>query len=251
MQTAALAELGLAGEWTYEAIDVPPDRFAERLRAMAGEGFVGANITLPHKLAALALADEASPAASEIGAANTLSFRDGRIVADNTDAAGLLAALGDRPRGRRALVLGAGGAARAVVWALAREGAAVEVWNRTPERAQALAAELGASVFDPRGERGHDLVVNATTVGLASSAGAGGAGLDALPVDAAAIADARLVVDLVYGPAETELARLAHAAGTPLIDGLEVLVQQGAASLRLWTGAEPPIETMRRAARAG
>ena len=251
MQNAALAELGLAGEWSYEPIDVRPERFAERVRSMAAEGFVGANVTVPHKLAALALADDASAAARGIGAANTLSFRDGRIVADNTDGAGLIAALGELPRGRRALILGAGGAARAAVWALAREGAVVEVWNRTAERAASLAAELGVSVLDPAGARDHDLIVNATTVGLATAAGEPGPGLAALPIDAAQVAAARVVVDLVYGPAETELARLTRASGTPLVDGLEVLVQQGAASLRLWTGLDPPIETMRRAARAG
>jgi len=251
MQNAALAELGLAGEWSYEAIDVPPDRFAERVRAIAAEGFVGANVTLPHKLAALALADRTSTAAAEIGAANTLSFGDGWIAADNTDGAGLIAALGEAPRGQRALVLGAGGAARAAVWALAREGAAVEVWNRTPRRAEVLAADLGATVFRPGGERGHDLIVNATTVGLARAGGDRGPALDTLPIDGGAVADARVVVDLVYGAAETELARLARGHGTRLVDGLEVLVQQGAASLRLWTAAEPPIATMRRAARAG
>jgi shikimate dehydrogenase len=251
MQNAALAELGLAAEWSYEAIDVRPDRFATRVRAMVGEGFVGANVTVPHKLAALALADRASTAAGEIGAANTLSFREGRIAADNTDGVGLIAALDESPRGRRALVLGAGGAGRAAVWALAREGAAVEVWNRTPRRAEALAADLGVAVFGLGGDGGHDLIVNATTVGLAGAAGERGPGLDALPIDARAIADARVIVDLVYGAAETQLARLARARGTRLVDGLEVLVQQGAESLRLWTGAEPPIEAMRRAARAG
>jgi shikimate dehydrogenase len=254
MQNAALAELGLAREWSYEAIDVAPELFDERVRAMAEEGFVGANVTVPHKVPALALADEASAAAREIGAANTLSFRDGGIVADNTDGAGLLAALGESPHGGRALVLGAGGAARAAVWALVNEGATVDVWNRTPEKAEALAADLGASLADPRNEErgaGYELIVNATTVGLAAASGEAGPGLDALPVDAAAIGAARVVVELVYGPAETDLARLARASGARLVDGLEVLVQQGAASLRLWTGVEPPIETMRRAARGG
>src|ERR671936_1915931 len=92
MHNAALAELGLAGAWSYEAIEVAPDHFASRVRAMPREGFVGANVTVPHKLAALALADEASEAASAIGAANTLSLRDGKVAADNTDAEGLLAA---------------------------------------------------------------------------------------------------------------------------------------------------------------
>ncbi|HET6570128.1 MAG TPA: shikimate dehydrogenase, partial [Solirubrobacterales bacterium] len=125
MQNAALAELGLAEEWSYEAIDLAPDELEPRVRAMEEEGFVGANVTVPHKGAALSLADTLSETAREIGAANTLSFAAGEIRADNTDAQGLLDALPSSPAGRRALVLGAGGAARAVVWALLREGADV------------------------------------------------------------------------------------------------------------------------------
>ncbi len=143
MQSAALAELGLGGEWSYEAIDVAPDAFEARVRAMPGEGFAGANVTVPHKGAALALADELSETAREIGAANTLVFADGEIRAENTDADGLLDALPASPAGKRALVLGAGGAARAVVWALLREGAEVAVWNRTELRSRNLCEELG------------------------------------------------------------------------------------------------------------
>ena len=143
MHKAALAALGLAEEWSYEAIDVSPADFEPRVRAMPAEGFAGANVTVPHKAAALALADKLSETAREIGAANTLSFADGEIRADNTDAGGLLAALPDSPAGRRALVLGAGGAARAVVWALLREGAEVEVWNRTALRSRHLCEDLG------------------------------------------------------------------------------------------------------------
>ena len=108
MQTAALAELGLADEWSYEAIEVAPEDFDERVRAMPGEGFVGVNVTVPHKLAALAIANAASEAARAIGAANTLTFGDARIAAENTDATGLLDALPESPAGTRALVLGAG-----------------------------------------------------------------------------------------------------------------------------------------------
>ncbi len=135
MQTAALRDLGLGDEWSYEAIEVAPGDFERLVRGMEAEGFAGANVTVPHKLAALAIADSASRAASEIGAANTLSFADGRIAADNTDASGILDALPISPRGRRALVLGAGGSARAAIWALAGAGAEVCVWNRTSERA--------------------------------------------------------------------------------------------------------------------
>jgi shikimate dehydrogenase len=243
MQNAALRKLGLAPEWSYEAIDVTPERFEERVRAMAGEGFVGANVTLPHKLVALALADEASAAAREIGAANTLSFGGGRIIADNTDAEGLLAALAESPAGKRALVLGAGGAARAAVWGLLRADADVAIWNRTSRKAAMLAQELGASASQQVDATAFDLVVNATTVGLDLEASLG-----SLPVDAQAIHERQTVVDLAYGEGTTELARLARQRGARVVDGLEVLVHQGAGSLRIWTGAEPPLDAMRKAA---
>jgi shikimate dehydrogenase len=254
MHTAALAELGLGGEWSYEAIEVAPADFARRVRALEGEGFVGANVTVPHKLAALELADEATEPVRAIGAANTLSFAGGRIAAENTDAVGLLDALPDSPSGKRALVLGAGGSARAAVWALTSAGASVWVWNRTPQRAVALAGELGAEAVPPDDERlsagGFDLIVNATTVGM-GTATQSAPDLKSLPIDADSLGETHQLVDLAYGPAETELASRARARGATVVDGLEVLVRQGAASLRVWTGLEPPIEAMRRAARFG
>ena len=243
MQNAALRELGLAPEWSYEAIDVASERFEERVRAMAGAGFVGANVTVPHKLVALALADEASAAGREIGAANTLSFAGGRTIADNTDAEGLLAAIAESPAGKRALVLGAGGAARAAVWGLLRAGADVAIWNRTSRKAAMLARELGASATQLVDAKAFDLIINATTVGLDPEAS-----LDSLPVDVKAIHERHTVVDLAYGEGTTELARLAGQQGARVVDGLEVLVHQGAGSLRIWTGAEPPLDVMREAA---
>ena len=254
MHRAALAELGLAGDWSYDAIDVEPAAFADRIAAMPGEGFVGANVTVPHKLAALRAAVEASVAAREIGAANTLTFQDRAALADNTDAPGLLAAIGEDVAGKRALVLGAGGSARAAVWALRGAGAEVDVWNRTHERAERLVEDLGGAAIDSAGAlraADHDLIVNATTVGMAQSSGRTGSSLKGLPIDDDAIADQNLVVDLVYGSTETELVRLARERGARVVDGLEVLVHQGAASFRLWTGLDPPVETMRRAARSG
>jgi shikimate dehydrogenase len=253
MHNAALAELGLAGDWSYEAIEVAPAEFEARVREMPAEGFVGANVTVPHKVAALDLAEEASEAARAIGAANTLSFAGGRIAAENTDACGFLDSLGAPPSGRRALVLGAGGSARAAVWALVRKGAHVAIWNRTPERAERLAHELGALALAASDERlatgDFDLIVNATTVGM-RGAGERAADLKSLPIRADSLGDKHQLVDLAYGPAETELARAARAHGATVVDGLEVLVRQGAASFRIWTGRDPPIETMRRAARA-
>jgi shikimate dehydrogenase len=246
MQSAALAELGLAGEWTYEAIEVAPGDFDARVRAMPSEGFVGANVTVPHKLAALAVADQASEEARSIGAANTLSFDGGRIAAENTDATGFLDALPRSPEGERALVMGAGGSARAVVWALSTHGADVAIWNRTAEKARALAEELDASIADPSED--FDVIVNATTVGMGASSQAS-SDLKSLPIDADALGERHQLVDLAYGAVETELVRAARARGAQVVDGLEVLVRQGAASLRIWTGLDPPIEAMREAAR--
>jgi shikimate dehydrogenase len=251
MHSAALARLGLADEWTYEAIEIPPEEFDERVRSMHREGFVGANITVPHKLAALASADEASQAARAIGAANTLSFSGERIAAENTDATGFLDALQRSPGGKQALVMGAGGAARAIVWALVSHGAEVVIWNRTPEKARALAAAFGAGVPDAGVDwAAYELIVNATTVGMGASSGES-ADLKSLPLDVDALGERHLLVDLAYGAGETELTRAARARGAQVIDGLEVLVGQGAASLRIWTGLEPPVDAMRKAARVG
>jgi shikimate dehydrogenase len=246
MHNAALAELGLGETWRYQHLPVPPALLTETVRALPWSGFAGANVTIPHKEAALALADTASDAARAIGAANTLAFgADGAIDADNTDAPGLLDALPESPAGRSALVLGAGGSARAAVWALLHAGAAdVAVWNRTPERAVALARDLGARAVDRHAPA--DLLVNCTSVGLRP-----GAGLDDLPLDERDLAAHGIVVDLVYAPGETPLAAAARRAGATVVDGLEVLVRQGARSLERWTGRPAPVEVMRRAARGG
>jgi shikimate dehydrogenase len=255
IHNAAFAELGLGNAWSYEAIEVAPDHFAARVRAMPREGFVGANVTVPHKLAALALADMASEAARAIGAANTLSFGGGRVAAENTDASGFIEALPEPPDGKRALVLGAGGSARAVVWALATHGAEVMIWNRTPARAEGLAREFRTRVAKPNRPDGllqtRDiaLIVNATTIGMGESRDEL-ADLESLPVDVNALGEEHQLVDLAYGAVETELVRATRARGAQVVDGLEVLVRQGAASLRIWTGLDPPIEVMRRAARA-
>ena len=158
MHNAALRACGLEG-WEYLALPLAPELFAETVRALPAAGFRGVNVTIPHKQAALALADAASEAARAIGAANTLTFeRDGAIAADNTDAPALLEVLRARvdPAGRSALVLGAGGAARAAVWALVGAGANVEVWNRTPgacRRARERARSAARGGAGPRRDR--------------------------------------------------------------------------------------------------
>lgn len=256
MHNAAFAALGIDGEWSYEAIELAPAEFVAGVGELRRRGYVGANVTVPHKLAALALADEASAAASAIGAANTLTFADEGIRADNTDAPGLIAALPGPVDGRRALVLGAGGAARAAVWALLGAGARVGVHNRTRERAVELVGELGGEVVDRDGEAlslaGVDVLVNATSIGLAKpDAGQPGrmSALKAMGLAADEISDRLVVVDLVYGSEPTELTDVGRRGGAKVVDGLEILVRQGAESFRIWTGLEPPLEAMRRAVR--
>jgi shikimate dehydrogenase len=243
MHNAALAELGLDGEWTYEAIDLAPDEFERRVRAMGGDGFAGANVTVPHKGAALALADTLSETAREIGAANTLSFADDEIRADNTDAQGLLDSLPAPAAGRRTLVLGAGGAARATVWALVREGANVDVWNRTASRAEHLCNELGATPTEAPRQTAYELIVNTTAAGLR-----GEDPFAELPLEPAGFTTGQIVVDLVYGEQSSRLLAAAESAGASVVDGIEVLVRQGALSLEIWTGLQPPLDVMHRAA---
>jgi|HigsolmetaAR201D_1030396.scaffolds.fasta_scaffold01915_14 shikimate dehydrogenase len=242
MHNAAFRALGMT-DWHYQRLPVPPEVFTETVKALRGSGFVGANVTIPHKEAALALADEASDAAREIGAANTLELReDGSIRASNTDAPGLLEALPRDPRGATALVLGAGGSARACLWALREAGAArVAVWNRTAERARALAEELGVDQVD-RPEPA-DILVNCTSVGLSDGR------FKDLPLDADSLGRYEIVVDLVYRSGGTELIARAREHGCSVVDGLEILVRQGALSFATWTDRQPPIEVMREAAR--
>jgi shikimate dehydrogenase len=241
MHNAALEAAGLDG-WRYQLLPLPPDLFADAVRALPGVGFAGINVTIPHKEAALALADEATETTRAIGAANTLTFADGAIHADNTDAPGLIAALGDE-RPRSAVVLGAGGSARAVVHALAQQGVSVKVWNRTMERARSLASDFGAEAVQDLPTA--DLLVNCTSVGLADPSST----FKDLPVDADSLGVYACVVDLVYRAGGTGLLREAKRTGARTIDGIEILVHQGALSFERWTGRAAPLEIMRRAAR--
>jgi shikimate dehydrogenase len=275
MQTAALAAMGLAGEWNYGAIDVAPEGFEVEVAELAVEGdYAGVNVTIPHKEAALALAETASEAARAIGAANTLSFDDDRVAAENTDAGGLLAALPEGVGGR-ALVLGAGGAARAAIWALAHGGSVarpaiptweededveqpapievaalrVDVWNRTGERAESVAPGLGGAAVTYPEQSAYDLIVNTTAVGLG-----GEDPFDHLPLEAGGFASGQVVVDMVYGESPSPLLAAALEAGATTVDGIEMLVQQGALSLALWLGVpalDPEVIDAMRAAAYG
>ncbi len=242
IQNAALQAVGLA-DWRYQLLPVPPELFAETVAGLPGAGFRGVNVTIPHKEAALAVATDPSARAAAIGAANTLIFEpDGRTRADNTDAPGLIAALPFDPVGRTALVLGAGGSARAAVWALLEAGAReVRVWNRAPERARALCAELGGVAVERAAPA--DLLVHCTASGLHP----GDDTFKTLPIGADDVNGYECVVDLVYSDTETPLAQAARARRVRVVGGRELLVRQGALSFEQFTGRAAPVELMRRA----
>jgi shikimate dehydrogenase len=245
IHNAALRTVGLSS-WRYQLLPVPPELFDETVRALPAAGFRGANVTIPHKRAALGVATSASGSARAIGAANTLMFdaEPGSIDADNTDAPALIGALPWPAAGRTALVLGAGGSARAAVWALLDAGAAeVWVWNRTSARARALCDELGGiPVTDaPPAE----LLVHCTSSGLDTSEPM----FKRLPLDADDVSRYDCVVDLVYTDTETPLMRAARERGISAVDGLELLVAQGALSFERFTGITAPVDAMRAAAR--
>ncbi len=259
-QQAALDHLGL--DATYEAWPVEPERLAERVRQLRDADLLGFSVTVPHKETVMPLLDEVDAAARDIGAVNTVVHRDGRLVGANTDLDGFLQALRDDgaydPCGCSALLLGAGGAARAVAYALLAEGAArVAIANRSPGRARILAQELSARfparvdtlTLDPEAlapmlaAASVDLLVNCTSLGMAQ-----GPDPDASPIPAALIPARTLVYDLVYNPAETPLLAAARRAGARTLGGLPMLVYQGAAAFRMWTGREAPVDVMMRAA---
>jgi len=242
IQNAALRAAGLTG-WRYQLLPVPPELFAETVTALAAAGFYGVNVTIPHKQAALALADRVSERAGGIGAANTLTFAPaGAIHAENTDAPALTQALPFSVAGRTALVLGAGGSARAAVWALRDAGAReVRVWNRTPERARRLCAELGGTPVESAEPA--DVLVHCTPAGM----GAADMPFAQLPLAADDLAGYECVVDFVYADAATPLVQAAQARGVAVVEGLELLVGQGALSFELFTGLAAPVKEMRAA----
>jgi shikimate dehydrogenase len=239
MHNAALAAAGLGG-WRYVKLPLPPERFAETVRALPAAGFRGINVTIPHKEAALALATEATEVAAAVGAANTLTFGSGGAIhADNTDVPGLLEALPVDPAGRTAIVLVAGGAGRAAVHALRRAGAAdVQVWNRTPERAARLVAELGGRRVDAPEDAA--LIVNCTSIGLRAD----DQPFKSLPIDADTLDVGSCVVDMVYKPGGTALLAEARRRGATVVTGMEILIAQGAASFGRWTGTTASREAM-------
>ena len=241
IHAAAYRALGLAAD--FSVYDVPAAELAKTVRELRAEGMTQLCVSLPHKQEVLALADRVSDHARAIGAANTLTLRAGTLEADNTDWIGVtrtLEPLGPWA-GKAATVLGAGGASRAVVYALRRLGLDVRVVNRTRARAQALVSDLGGRIGtldDP-----YDLLVNATSVGMAPD-------VDATPAPIGALARGATVFDTVYRPLETRLLREARARGCRTQDGLDMLVHQAVEQIRLWSGKRADPALLREAALA-
>lgn len=255
MQNAALQAAGIDGvyiPWRVKAIGLPTA--FESIRGM--ENFGGANVTIPHKEQAVSLVDELSSEAASVGAVNTVIGRGGRLLGANTDGQGFLRALQEEagfvPRGRQVVILGAGGAARAVAWSLAEAGVSkVVILNRTVERAEALAEFVSrgsgvSAIGHGLGDR-HiservaecELLVNATSVGLAAS--------DPPAIDGALLRPGMLVCDLIYRPRETALLREAKKRGCRVLGGVGMLLFQGMLAFELWTGQKPSEGAMRAA----
>lgn len=256
MHNAAFAKLQL--NWSYVPLAVRPPHVHTALKGLEALSFKGVNVTVPHKQAVMRHMDELSKSAKIIGAVNTIHLQNGRFIGYNTDSTGFLNSLVEadcHPKDMRVAVLGAGGAARAVVFALAwAEAASVVVLNRTAERAAFLVddlidafpsstlhfAKLSRSSFVALRES-FDLVINTTSVGMHPRT-ASCPWPDEIPMPSTAV-----YCDLVYNPLETVFLARARAAGARTIDGLGMLIHQGAAAFERWTGQSPPIEIMRQA----
>jgi shikimate dehydrogenase len=260
MHNSAFAALGL--DWVYLPLPVQPGDVEQALKGLVALNFVGSNVTVPHKQAVMRYMDELSDAAQITGAVNTIHIRDGKFYGSNTDPTGFLNSLqeaGCRPQGMRVAVLGAGGAARAVVYALAKaESDSVIVFNRTAERAAFLVDDLADAFPDSRlsfeglteealtalGNK-VDLVINTTTVGMYPQ-------VDTCPWPSEVpIPNNALFYDLIYNPLETVFLACARTAGVTAIDGLGMLVHQGALSFEKWTGQQAPVDVMRQACLRG
>lgn len=269
IHNAAFRHLGL--DWVYVAFEVRPGEGGAAVEAVRSLGLGGLNVTMPHKGAAWKAVDARTEVAEALQAVNTVFWDGDRLVGDNTDGAGFLDSLRDEgvdPAGMDCVVVGAGGAGRAVAWALAHAGAdRVTVVNRSPEPAERSAALAGAvgRVGQPGDVARADLVVNATPVGMgggvtdpSQTAVAGPAATPdravaasgPLPFDPHALRSGQVVVDLIYDPETTPLLVQARARGGRSINGLGMLVHQAAHAFRRWTGEEPPVGTMAEAVSA-
>ena len=257
-QQAALAHHAIDAR--YDAWETHPDALGDAVAALRGDDYLGANVTVPHKVAVMAHLDEIDELARLIGAVNTIVKRGGRLIGHNTDAGGFVEALrqagGFDPSGKRTLLLGAGGAARAAAFALARAGVSeLSIANRTLTRAESLVAELGGSANGVRAlpldaadgiaeaASRAQLVVNSTSVGMAHTPQESES-----PLPDGVLRPGAVVYDMVYNPAKTPLLAQAEREGARPVGGLSMLIHQGAAAFELWTGKPAPIDVMRNVA---
>ena len=256
MHNAAFKSLGM--DYVYIPFKVKSMELRKAIEGIRGLNLRGVNVTIPHKVAVIQLLDHLDPLAERIGAVNTIVNDEGILTGYNTDATGFLQTLHDRnvePAEKKVLLLGAGGAARAIGHILTREKAKLTILNRKQELswAEDLAARLSRNyktdvkALELTAENlkkaitNTDLLVNATSHGMSPE-------IDATPVPAEMLTDNLTVFDIIYNPLATRLLREAKAAGAKTIDGLEMLVRQGAASFEIWTAAKPPVDVMREAA---
>lgn len=235
-----LRTLGIAG--AYELKDVEPADFVPFITDLPRHGYVGANVTLPYKEAAYKAVAVRDDAAQAVGAVNTLWLEDGRLVGGNSDVQGFMANLDERVPGWcvpgcKALILGAGGAARAAVYAFKQRGAEVQVINRTVSRAREVAQQLGARASGwetlPQLLPQADVLVNCTALGMQ--------GKEPLEIDLSSLKKSAVVYDIIYVPLETELLRQARSRGHRTVDGLGMLLHQAALGFRKWFGGDPKV----------
>ncbi|MGH2685946.1 MAG: shikimate dehydrogenase [Actinomycetota bacterium] len=248
LHNAAFRALDL--EWVYLAFEVAPSALPGAVEGMRALGIEGLSVTMPHKTEMVGLVDELSPTAEALDAVNCVSRRRGALVGENTDGDGFIDALlldeGIDVVGRRTVVLGAGGAARAVIRALGQSGAGeVVVVNRTPERGEQAAALAGSVGRTGPAEvaRDADIVINATPIGMGNVITPEGRAPD-LPIDPELLSKGQLVVDLIYEPMLTPLLDAARDRGAVTVNGLGMLIHQAAHAFRLWTAEDPPLEVM-------
>lgn len=254
MHQAALDALGI--DITYIRLEIEPGSVGESFELMRGLGFLGCNVTIPHKLEAMESCDELSASVKLLGVANTIHFKDGRILGDNSDGPGLIQALEDdfklKVKGSKVLVLGAGGGAgKAIATQLNQEGCdQLYLSNRTVSKVEALAESLVktdtdvhtlGNSFSELEEVAEDveIIINATSMGMKAD--------DALPFPVDVLTAGHKVYDAIYNPAQTKLLRSAEVKGARVANGLSMLIHQGAVSFEIWTGQHPDIALMREA----
>jgi shikimate dehydrogenase len=244
MHNAAYRELGIESAFSFARMQVKAENLKHFLTTLA-DTVVGISVTIPHKIAVMELLDEISEDALQIGAVNTITVRNGKMSGCNTDWFGIVQPLKRhcKLQGKRALILGAGGAARSAVYGLLQEKVAVSIANRTASRAESLASDFevqGVFSISEVPIADFDILVNTTSVGMSPDA-------ELSPIPSSGLREGQIVFDAVYNPLETTLLRHANASACVTVSGVEMFVEQGARQFKLYTGKEAPVDTMRSA----